>query len=447
VGKSAGNHTMPQEQINQILLQEAQQGKRVVRLKGGDPFLFGRGGEELELLRKYNIPFEIIPGVTSAISVPAYHGIPVTHRDYCSSVHIITGHKVNNKQYDIDFEALVRTKGTLVFLLGASALADICNGLMIAGMEKDMSAAILQKGTTSKQKRIVATIGTLEKEVREQGIETPAIIIVGNVCKLASDFSWYEKLPLAGKKIVITRPKELISSLSEKLKNMGAEVLEVPTIQINKRIENDELKSALIEIEQYQWLVFTSPSGVDVFFQTMREEGIDIRRLANIKIAAIGEGTKQKVEDKGILVDLIPEKYDGKSLGEVVRMNTTNGERILIPRASLGNEEIMEEIRKNPFLKVMDIPTYDTVYLAPEIISLKEEFEQGNIDYTVFTSKSTVKGFIKATEGLDYRLVNAVCIGEQTKAEARKHNMITWMAKTATIDSLVETIENLASTQ
>ncbi len=447
VGKRAGNHTMPQEQINKILLEEALQGKCVVRLKGGDPFLFGRGGEELELLSEYGVPYEIVPGITSAISVPAYHGIPVTHRDYCSSVHIITGHKGKDKQYDIDFEALVRTGGTLVFLMGSSALADICNGLVNAGMENDMPAAILQQGTTSKQKRIVATISTLEQEARKQVVETPAIIVVGKVCQLANDFSWYEKLPLAGKKILVTRPKELISTLSEKLKSKGAEVLEIPTVRIRPVKENQGLKDALLCLEQFQWLVFTSPSGVEVFFDAMREARIDIRRLVGIKVAVIGEGTRRKVEDKGILINLLPEKYDGRSLGEAVRMNCSDGDRILIPRASIGNEEIIEEIRKNPLLSVMDIPTYDTVYSVSDLINLKDEFERKNIDFAVFTSKSTVKGFIQATGGLDHSLVNAVCIGEQTKTEAQKYNMTTWMAKKATIDSLVETIEELGGIQ
>ena len=179
----------------------------MVRLKGGDPFLFGRGGEELELLRENGIPYEVVPGVTSSIAVPAYNGVPVTHRDFCSSVHIITGHKRAGKEYDIDFRALVDTKGTLVFLMGVSALPDICAGLINAGMEKDMPAAILQKGTTAGQKRIVATVSTLEEEVKRQGIETPAIIVVGKVCTLAEKFGWYEELPLAGWKVLVTRPE------------------------------------------------------------------------------------------------------------------------------------------------------------------------------------------------------------------------------------------------
>lgn len=188
VGKRSSNHTMPQEKMNELLVQKAKEGKRVVRLKGGDPFLFGRGGEELELLVKEKIPYEVVPGITSAISVPAYQGIPVTHRDFCSSVHIITGHKRAGKEYDIDFEALVRTKGTLVFLMGVSSLGDICRGLLEAGIDPGKPAALLMRGTTAAQKRIVATVATLEAEVKKQGAQTPAIIVVGDVCSLADEF-------------------------------------------------------------------------------------------------------------------------------------------------------------------------------------------------------------------------------------------------------------------
>lgn len=218
MGKRADKHTLPQEQINQVLLEEAQKGYRVVRLKGGDPFLFGRGGEELELLTEHGIPYEIVPGVTSPLAVPAYNGIPVTHRDFCSSLHIITGHRRAGKEYDINFRALVDTKGTLVFLMGVAALHDICQGLLDEGMEPEMPAAILQKGTTAGQKKIVATVSTLEAEVKRQGIQTPAIIVVGKVCALADEFNWYEKLPLMGWKVLVTRPKNRISRTTELLR-------------------------------------------------------------------------------------------------------------------------------------------------------------------------------------------------------------------------------------
>ncbi|MFQ8689832.1 MAG: uroporphyrinogen-III C-methyltransferase [Blautia sp.] len=245
VGKRAGNHTMPQDQINQVRLEEAKTGLQVVRLNGGDPFLFGRGGEELELLRDHKIPYEVVPGVTSSLAVPAYNGIPVTHRDYTSSLHIITGHKKKGTEYDIDFGALVKTGGTLIFMMGVTALADICHGLLGAGMDPQIPAAILQKGTTAGQKRIVATVGTLPEEVNRRGIQTPAISVVGKVCQLAERFAWYEELPLAGWKVLVTRPKELISSMAEKLRCKGAEVLELPAIETRPLQDQPQLGEAM----------------------------------------------------------------------------------------------------------------------------------------------------------------------------------------------------------
>ncbi|MBQ3466353.1 MAG: uroporphyrinogen-III C-methyltransferase, partial [Firmicutes bacterium] len=292
VGKRSGNHTMPQEQIDKVLLDEALKGKKVVRLKGGDPFLFGRGGEELELLAANGVPYEIVPGVTSPIAVPAYNGIPVTHRDYTSSLHIITGHKRKGSDEDIDFEALVRAEGTLVFLMGIARLEYICGGLLGAGMNPGMPAAVLQQGTTAGQKRVVATVGTLAEEVRRQGIETPAIIIVGKVCSLADEFAWYEELPLAGSKVIVTRPRGMISGMAARLRRLGAEVLELPSIETVAREDQSELEGALDAMKSYSWIVFTSPTGVRVFFDVLKKAGRDVRSLAGVRIAAIGTGTK-----------------------------------------------------------------------------------------------------------------------------------------------------------
>ena len=443
VGKRASNHTMPQEEINRLLVEEAKKGYRVVRLKGGDPFLFGRGGEELEELVKAEIPYEVVPGVTSPISVPAYNGIPVTHRDFTSSLHIITGHKKQGEAYDIDFEALVRTKGTLVFLMGVGALKDICNALLDAGMDPKMPAAILQKGTTAGQKRIVATVSTLESEVKRQGIETPAIIVVGKVCALAKEFAWYEKLPLAGYKVLVTRPRDLVSSMASKLRLLGAEVLELPAIRTEPLENQEELHHALEKLESYQWVAFTSPTGVKVFFEELKKFGADVRRLANVKIAAIGTGTAKALEERGFFVDLMPEVFDGAALGRALCEACEGHEHILIPRAKIGNHEIMEELEKKSGLLVSDIPTYDTIYESQEMIDQKKEFEEGNIDCAVFTSASTVKGFVEATPGLDYGKVRAACIGKQTKAAADAYGMKTYMAKRATIDSVLELVIEL----
>ena len=442
VGKRASHHTMPQQQINQVLLEEAQKGYRVVRLKGGDPFLFGRGGEELELLAKHNIPYEVVPGVTSPISVPAYNGIPVTHRDFCSSLHIITGHKREGQAYDIDFKALVDTKGTLVFLMGVSALGDICQGLLSGGMDKNMPAAILQKGTTAGQKRIIATVSTLEDEVKRKGIQTPAIIVVGKVCRLAEEFAWYEKLPLAGWKVLVTRPRALVSSTAQKLREKGAEVLELPSICTESLDDNPALEKAVEELGSYQWLVFTSPTGVDVFFEKMREYGKDVRALGTVKTAVIGEGTRKKLAERGIFADLMPEVYDGDSLGEALAAKLCGSEKILIPRAEKGNENLVRLLEETG-AKVDDIATYRTSYAGSALIDEKKEFETGAIDCAVFTSASTVKGFVEGTKGLDYTKVKAACIGKQTKAAADAYGMQTYMAKKATIDSLISLVEEM----
>lgn len=444
VGKRANNHTMVQEDINQVLVQQAKLGKNVVRLKGGDPFLFGRGGEELELLVKEHIPYEIVPGVTSPIAVPAYNGIPVTHRDYCSSVHIITGHKKKDESYHIDFEALVRTKGTLVFLMGVSALEMICNGLIEAGMEKTMPAAILQKGTTSKQKRIVATVETLYEETMLQGIETPAIIVVGKVCDLADEFAWYEKLPLSGVKVLVTRPKELISNMVKKLRKEGAEVLELPAIHIEPIEPNEQLETALNSIKEYKWLVFTSPSGVRVFFQQMSKNKMDIRQLGQIKAAVIGEGTRKELEKYGIFPELMPKEYDGETLGKTLAQECRQGDKILLPRAKKGNKELVAHLEKAGAI-VSDIPTYETTSLNYSWIEEGKEFEQENIDYAVFTSASIVKAFEQTTEGIDFSKVKAICIGKKTKEAADLLGMETYMSKEATMDSMVELLKELCS--
>lgn len=439
VGKRSSHHTMPQEKINELLAQKAKEGKRVVRLKGGDPFLFGRGGEEIELLVKEGIPYEVVPGITSAIAVPAYQGIPVTHRDYCSSVHIITGHKRAGQSYDIDFEALVRTKGTLIFLMGVSTLGDICRGLLEAGMDPEKPAALLIRGTTAAQERIVATVSTLEETVARSGAKTPAIIVVGDVCSLADEFSWYDRLPLGGVKVLVTRPKELVSETAAKLRSYGAEVLELPAIRTVKIEGNERLHQALSEISGYQWIVFTSPTGVRIFFEELAEMKLDVRRFASAKFAVIGGGTKKELEARGLYADLIPEIFDGAHLGAALADACETGERILIPRASAGSQELLEALQYPPKkLQIDDVPTYDTVYETGRLVDERAELERGAIDYVVFTSASTVRGFAAAMGDMDYTKVKAVCIGKQTKAAADALGMRTWMSGRASIDSLID---------
>ena len=436
-GKRAGNHKLRQEETNQVLLDEALKGQRVVRLKGGDPFLFGRGGEELELLQEKGVPYEVIPGITSAISVPAYNGIPVTHRDFVSSVHIITGHKKAGQEYNIDFEALVRTKGTLVFLMGVTALQDICGSLLKAGMRPDMPAAILQQGTTAGQRRVVATVSTLYDEATKAGIGSPGIIVVGEVCTLADTYCWFERLPLFGAKILLTRPRELASAMANKLRTLGAEVIELPAIKTEAIADNKELIKALDNIDKYSWVAFTSPSGVRIFFEEMDKANIDVRRLGNIKIAALGEGTKKELKAHGLIADLMPEVYDGESLGAELAKAAKPGSAILLPRAAIGNKEILEQLKD---FEVDDIPTYDTISCTQEVLDIKTQIDEGRIACAVFTSSSSVKAFATAYPDVDFAKVNAVCIGKQTLATAKGHGMKCTMSKKATTDSLLEAV-------
>ena len=436
VGKRAANHTMRQEQISQVLLDEALAGNKVVRLKGGDPFMFGRGGEELELLSEHGVPYEVVPGITSAIAVPAYNGIPVTHRDFTSSLHIITGHKRAGADYDIDFEALVRTKGTLVFLMGARSLPDIMAGLMDAGMSAEVPAAVLQEGTTAGQRRVVATVGTLADEAVKAQIAAPAIIIVGGVAALADQFGWYEKLPLAGCKVVVTRPAELVSTMSDRLRALGAEVLEMPAIATVPIEGNETLQQAFDDISLYDWIVFTSPSGVRIFFDAMIAAGIDFRSIVG-GIAALGQGTAAELRKRGFIADVVPEEATGEALGALLAEVAEPGDKVLIPRARIGNKALVEALSA---CEVDDVPTYDTVSLTGGLVDIASQFDQGRIFCVAFTSSSGVRAFAEANPDLDFSKVQAACIGEKTRATAESLGMPTWMADEATMDSLTALI-------
>ncbi len=441
VGKRAGNHTKTQEEINRILCDEALRGKKVVRLKGGDPFVFGRGGEELELLVKNNIEFEIVPGVTSAVAVAAYNGIPVTHRDFVSSLHIITGHKKKNEELDLPFEALVNTNGTLVFLMGLSALPFIMKGLIEAGMDKNMPAAVLQQGTTSKQKKVISTISNITSDVEKAEIHTPAIIVVGKVCSLSDKFEWYEKMPLFGKKMLVTRPKDRSSALASKLRKLGAEVVEIPAIKTVEIDINENIQSVYANIRDYNYILFTSPFGVKVFLGQLRKLNIDIRRIGDARIGAIGSATKTALNEAGLMVDIIPKVYSAKELGKYVAEVCTDADKILIPRAEIGSPDLIEELNKCG-AAITDLAIYRTIKnhnendIYEKLLAEKEIMADNC--YVLFTSASTVEGFVDMAGKKDYNKVKAICIGEQTKAAADKYNMKTYVSDKATIDSMVE---------
>ena len=317
VGKKAGRHTLRQQEINSILLKEAAAGKNVARLKGGDPFLFARGGEELELLSMAGIPFEVIPGVSSALAVPALAGIPATHRSFCSQAHIVSAHLKDGSadEEKTDYRALVKSGGTIIFLMGVSALESICNGLLEAGMRPDMPAAIVEQGSTARQKKVLSTVARLRGEAALAGIRSPAITVVGEVCALSEQFSWYEKKPLFGLRIGVTRPASRAAKLSALLAAEGAEVVEIPSV-VTRAIEDTEaLEAALSSLRGGEWFVFTSPAGVEVFFDKLIGYGKDARALAKSRFAAIGKTTAGALAARGIIADLVPETYSGKALG------------------------------------------------------------------------------------------------------------------------------------
>ena len=434
VGKESSNHLVPQEEINRILLRKAQEDKRVVRLKGGDPFLFGRGGEELELLEAAGIPFQVVPGVTSALSVPAYAGIPVTHRDFCSSVHIITGHARAGAELHIDFEALRRTGGTLVFLMSVSSLPRICRGLLDAGMAPDMPAAVVERGTLPRQRKLVSTLEKLPSEAEKAGVKSPAIIVVGKVCALSSRFDWFDGLPMKGKTVVVTRPEDRSGTLTQRLRELGAEVVDYPCIRTVAREENPELEEAMENLSRYRCLVFTSPAGPEIFFRRLRAAGRDARALSGLTLAAIGPKTAKAMERFGVTADLVPETYDSDHLAKA--LEAVEGP-VLLCRASRGSTALPEMLERKgiPFA---DVPVYDTVYAAPA--PQKVDALLGETLLVTFTSASTVRGFVESLPGRDLKNVIGCCIGKQTEAEAKKHGLATVVSQEATMESLVECI-------
>ena len=443
VGKEAGRHTLPQEEINRLLLQAAAEGKRVVRLKGGDPFLFGRGGEELEGLREAGIPFEVVSGVSSAFAVPASFGIPVTHRDYCSSVHIITGHSREDGGSEIPYEALVKAGGTLIFLMGMGALGPICRGLIDAGMDGNTPAAILEEGTTARQRRVLSVLSRLPEEAEKAGLRPPAITVVGKVCALADTFSWMEAKPLGGIRIGITRPRNRAPRFRDMLAREGAEVVEIPsiiTVPLEHTPDLEEALAALAASAGKGWLVFTSPAGAEGFFDKLRAFGRDIRSLGGIKFAAIGKTTAAVLEDRGILVDLVPGEYSGGALGKALAAALEPGEAVILPRSRIGSAEVIRPLVEAG-IPYRDLPLYDTLPLAARLEGTLREILLEGLDWAAFTSASTVEGLAAAAGTGALEGLRALCIGAQTAAAAEKYRMKIYTAREATLESMVEKLK------
>lgn len=444
VGKNAGNHPVPQDEINRLLLEKAKQGLEVVRLKGGDPFVFGRGCEELEHLLAHGVPFEVVPGVTSAVAGAAYAGIPVTHRRYASSLHIVTAHAKNNEAPDIRFDALVGAGGTLVFLMGVSAIGDICAGCLKAGMDKDMPAALVENATTGAQRKFLGTVSTLPELAARNNVASPAVIVIGEVCRLSEEFDWFGKKPLLGRRVIVARAKPGESKLSEGLRELGCGVTVAPCAGITPLTgSGSPLREALENIDGYSWLVFTSGVGVKIFFDYLTESGMDIRRLHHLRVACVGAETEKEARRRGVFADYRPEEYNGAAMARGLVALVRNGERVLIARAKDGAAELTR-ILETEGVSFDDIAVYqknrDTA-LAAAIQNIAVE----GADFAAFTSSSAVDMFAEALSCTDLGGIKAVCIGERTASAARALGMETHVSEAATIESMIEKIKELCA--
>ena len=393
VGKKGGSHTMAQERINALIVEKAQNGALVTRLKGGDPFIFGRGGEEAEVLFENGIPFEIVPGVTSAIAAPAYAGIPLTHRKYTATVAFVTGHEDPDKDESaIDWPSIARGMGTVVFLMGVKNLPQIARQLMEHGKPPDTPVALVRWGTTTRQVTISGTLDTIVAKVKKAGLKAPAVIIVGDVVHLRQTLKWYENRPLLGKKIVVTRARAQASELVERLSELGAECLECPTIKIQPPEDYTALDRAIHRLSSYDWVVFTSVNGVIYFFERLFATGKDVRALNHLRTATIGPATAKKLSDYGLMSDIIPETYRAESVINAFSNEEVSGKKILLPRAEEARPVLPVELTKMG-AAVDEITVYRTAAVADDGALLIKQLEEKSIDIITFTSSSTVKNF------------------------------------------------------
>ena len=447
VGKKGGSHTMAQEAINRLICEKAGKGLNVVRLKGGDPFIFGRGGEEALELVKAGISFEIIPGITSAIAVPAYAGIPLTHRDYTSTVAFITGHEDPGKiQSNIQWDKLATGVGTLVFLMGIGNLAHIAEELVRHGRSPDTPVAVIHRGTVTKQRSIEGKLKNIADMATKEGIKPPGIIIVGDVVTLRSKLNWFEQRPLFGKRIVVTRAREQASQFLARLMESGAECLEFPTIEIIPPKTWEYMDEAIEDLINYHWLLFTSVNGVKYFFQRLDDLGKDVRYLRDIKVGAIGPKTAEAVRERGIKSDLVPDEYRAEAIVEAFGKEGAKNLRILLPRAAEARDILPEELKKMG-AHVNVVEAYETVMPVTGADNIRAMFKEGGINMVTFTSSSTVINFMAMFKEEGDRIkqwmenVDVACIGPITADTAEQNGLkVSLIPKEYTIEALTNAI-------
>jgi uroporphyrinogen III methyltransferase / synthase len=434
VGKAPGKPSVPQEEIGERLIAAARAGKSVVRLKGGDPFVFGRGGEEGEALRKADVEFELVPGITAGIAASAYAGIPVTHRDDASAVAFVTGHEDPEKEESaLDWEALARFPGTLVFYMGVKRLADNAVALIAAGRDAGEPAAAVERGTMEGQRTVVATLGTLAEAVEREQVKAPALIVIGPVVARRESLAWLERRPLHGRRVVVTRARTQASGLAKALRDLGAEVVELPAIRIEPTVESEEVRRAVERISDYSLIVLTSPNGVRLLFEAIRNAGLDARALNSPKkqqvgevgseadassgtaIAAIGPGTARALSRCGIAADIVPERFVAESLVESLAAIEVSGKRVLVARAA-GARNVIPEHLEGRGAEVDVVALYETVREEPSAEAV--EAAQA-ADYVTFTSSSTVRNLTDALGEHFPKNARIVSIGPVTSEAVR----------------------------
>lgn len=440
VGKRVGRHAVCQEEINEIIVREASKGKRIVRLKGGDSFVFGRGGEEVEALEAAGIGYELVPGVTSSISVPELAGIPVTHRKVSRSFHVITGHTADGEnQLPEDFEHLAKVNGTLIFLMGVGNIEKIMDRLMEHGKSGKTKAAVISKGGTSEQRVVRGTVDTIAQIVRQEQIEAPAVIVVGEVAGYSMVCK--QKKDLSGIHIGITGTKQLVKKLQDRLSEEGAfcHAMGYGAISPNLTKEFDE---ALGNLSSYGWIAFTSTNAVHLFMKRMRTLKIDMRTLSTIRIAVVGKGTAEALEQYGVYADFMPDQFTAVDLAKLL-CHEVNEESILIPRAKDGSRELNQLLEEAGKL-YDDIVIYDLVHDSKKKLRYLEQIKK--LDYLIFGSSKGVSGFFEDITVADYPCLNDVtfvCIGEVTKETLKQYVTQDFIvAKTYTADGVTEAILN-----
>jgi len=445
-GKKGGEErSTEQSEINRILIEHARTGRRVVRLKGGDPFIFGRGGEEAEALVAAGIAFEVVPGVTSAIAAPAFAGIPLTHRDRGSFVAFITGHQDSAKepQDAIPWDDLARAadgRGTLVILMATARMRASLERLAAGGLAPETPAAAIQAGSTAAQKTVVATLGTLANEAARTGLKAPAVIVVGECAALGNELSWFDAMPLFGRRIVITRAAADASDFAARIRALGGEATEFPTIKTAPPTSYEILDRAIAEIGSFDWLIFTSANGVESFIDRMRSRACDIRELGHAAIAAIGPVTAERVRRYALTVAAMPPEYRAEAIIDAIGAARIAGARILIPRAEIAREILPEMLRHHGAREVVVAAAYRTVMPAIDADRIRAMIAANAIDLVSFTSSSTVTNFT-AMAGVPVAGLKAAAIGPITAETARAHGFEVVAATTEyTVEALISSI-------